>query len=73
MKDYHINIFWSDDDDCCVADIPSLRYCSALGRTPHEALAEVLIAKDAWLEVGRDDGLPIPEPTYRPLIYQVAG
>jgi predicted RNase H-like HicB family nuclease len=73
MRDYHINIFWSDEDGGYIADIPDLRYCSAFGLTPQEALAELLIAKEAWLEVAREDGLPIPEPTYRPLIYQIAG
>ena len=68
MKDYYINVFWSDEDDCYVANIPDLRYCSAFGDTPQDALAEVLVAKDAWLEVAREDKMPIPEPTYRLLI-----
>ena len=41
MKDYHINIFFSDEDDGYVADIPDLAMCSAFGNTPAEALAEV--------------------------------
>jgi predicted RNase H-like HicB family nuclease len=71
-KDYHINIFWSSEDDCYVADIPDLRSCSAFGNTPEEALAEVQIAKGAWLEVARELGKPIPKPRYKPLIYQAA-
>jgi predicted RNase H-like HicB family nuclease len=72
VKDYHINIFWSDADDCYVADIPDLRYCSAHGPTPQDALAEVLTAKQLWLDVARAEGKPIPRPRYRPAIYQVA-
>jgi predicted RNase H-like HicB family nuclease len=72
MKDYHVNIFYSDEDECYIADIPDLKYCSAHGLTQEEALHEVLIAKAAWLEVARQEGLPIPEPRYRPAIYQVA-
>ena len=72
MKDYHINIFYSEEDEEYVADIPDLKYCSASGATPEEALREVLLAKVLWLEVARDKGLPIPEPRYRPAIYQVA-
>jgi len=72
MKDYHINIFYSQEDECYIADIPDLKYCSAHGDTPEQALREVLIAKEAWLEVAREEGLPIPEPRYRPAIYQVA-
>lgn len=72
MKDYHINIFYSEDDGEYIADIPDLKYCSASGATQEEALREVLLAKELWLEVARDKGLPIPEPKYRPAIYQVA-
>ena len=72
MKDYHINVFYSDDDDGYIADIPDLTHCSAFGETPEEALGEVLRAKDAWLEAARAGGKQIPEPRYRPLIYQVA-
>ena len=72
MKDYHINIFHSEEDESYIADIPDLKYCSAHGETPEAALHEVLIAKEAWLEVAREEGLPIPEPRYRPAIYQVA-
>ncbi len=70
MKDYHINIFYSDEDESYIADIPDLEPCSASGNTPEEALAEVLIAKELWLEVARDKGYPIPEPRYRPIFYQ---
>lgn len=72
MKDYHINIFYSEEDEEYIADIPDLKYCSASGANQEEALKEVLVAKELWLEVARDKGLPIPEPKYRPAIYQVA-
>jgi predicted RNase H-like HicB family nuclease len=70
MKDYHINIFWSDEDGGYIADLPDLATCSAFGSTPEQALAEVEIAKEAWLAVAREEGKPIPEPRYRPAIYQ---
>ncbi len=72
MKDYHINIFYSDEDGGYLADIPDLTYCSAFGETPGEALSEVLKAKEAWLESARAGGKHIPMPYYRPVIYQVA-
>jgi predicted RNase H-like HicB family nuclease len=72
MKDYHINIFYSAEDNAYIADIPDLKYCSAHGETPQEALAEVLTAKEAWLAVAREQGQQIPKPKYRPAIYQVA-
>ena len=58
MKDYHINVFYSDDDECYIADIPDLKFCSAFGSTPEEAVREVEIAKTAWLEAARAAGLP---------------
>ena len=64
---YHINIFWSDEDDCFIATVPDLRGCSAWGDTPEKALTEVQIAKELWLEVARENHMPIPEPSYRPL------
>ena len=72
MNDYHINIFASAEDGGYIADIPDLAYCSAFGATPEEALAEVLKAKTAWLEAAKAEGKPVPIPTYRPIIYQVA-
>ena len=73
MSDYHINIFYSEEDGGYVADIPDLDACSAFGSTPEQALAELEIAKKAWLQAARDAGKPVPPPRYRPLIYQTAG
>ncbi|GAB4439501.1 MAG: hypothetical protein Kow0031_21410 [Anaerolineae bacterium] len=72
MKDYHINIFYSEEDEGYIADIPDLKHCSAFGETPAGALAEVELAKTAWLEAARAAGKPIPPPKYRPIIYQLA-
>jgi predicted RNase H-like HicB family nuclease len=70
MKDYHINIFYSEEDDGYIADIPDLKACSAFGKTPEEALKEVQVAKTTWIEAARAEGIPIPPPRYRPAIYQ---
>ncbi len=70
MKDYHINIFYSEEDGGYIADIPDLESCSAFGATPEEALAEVKRAKATWLEAARQAGKPVPPPRYRPVIYQ---
>ena len=69
MKDYHINIFYSEEDGGYIADIPDLEHCSAFGETPEEALSQVEIAKEAWIEAARQAGKPIPSPRYRPAIY----
>jgi predicted RNase H-like HicB family nuclease len=72
MKHYHINIFYSDEDGGYIADIPDLTACSAFGETPDEALRQVEVAKQAWLAAARKARKPIPEPKYRPAIYQLA-
>ena len=72
MNNYHINIFYSMDDEGYIADIPDLTFCSAFGETPEKALAEALVAKKLWLEAAEETGKEIPEASYRPMIYQVA-
>ena len=72
MQDHHINVFYSQDDRGYIADIPDLKFCSAFGETPEEALREVLRAKDAWLAAAREAQRPIPRPRYRPVLYEAA-
>jgi predicted RNase H-like HicB family nuclease len=69
VKDYHINIFYSEKDQGYIADIPDLAMCSAFGQTPVEALAKVEQAKERWLEAASAEEKPVPEPHYRPDIY----
>ncbi len=69
MNDYHINVFYSDEDGGYIADVPDLDACSAFGEDPSQALSEVLLAKEAWIAAARDSGRPIPEPRYRPALY----
>jgi predicted RNase H-like HicB family nuclease len=71
MKDYHVNVFYSDADGGYIADIPDLRYCSAFGETPAEALEEVEKAKRAWLAAAKAARKPVLKPRYRPVIYQL--
>jgi predicted RNase H-like HicB family nuclease len=72
MKDYHINIFYSEEDGGYIADIPDLEACSAFGETPDEALHEVEVAKELWLKAAKAEHKRIPVPRYRPAIYQLA-
>ncbi|TYQ30865.1 type II toxin-antitoxin system HicB family antitoxin [Pseudanabaena sp. UWO310] len=71
MKDYQINIFYSEEDGANIADIPDLKYCSAIAETPQQALNEVMLAKTAWLEAAKAENKTIPKPRYRPVIYQI--
>ncbi|HVK39156.1 MAG TPA: type II toxin-antitoxin system HicB family antitoxin [Candidatus Kapabacteria bacterium] len=68
MSDYHIIVFYSDEDGGWIADIPDLTRCSAFGSTPEEAVREVTVAKVAWLEAARNSGRLVPTPTDRPAL-----
>ncbi len=70
MSDYHINIFYSDEDGGYIADIPDLEACSAFGTTAEQALAEVKRAMVVWIATAKQAGKPVPLPRYRPAIYQ---
>ena len=71
MDHYHVNVFWSDEDACWVADVPDLAHCSALAASPEEALREVQLAKALWIAAAQASGRVVPTARYRPVIYQV--
>jgi predicted RNase H-like HicB family nuclease len=62
---YEIILYWSDDDQAFIAEVPELAGCAADGATRLEALhaAELVIAE--WLETAKELGRPIPEPKGR--------
>ncbi|MBP7964899.1 MAG: type II toxin-antitoxin system HicB family antitoxin [Caldilineaceae bacterium] len=62
---YSFSIFYSEKDGGYIADIPDLRFCSAFGNTPEDALSEVQIAKTAWLEAAQTSGKTIPSPFFK--------
>jgi len=72
MKDYHINIYFSEPDDGYVADIPDLSIYSPPVKTPAEALTAIEQAKKQWLESATAEQRPIPEPRYRSDTYNPA-
>ena len=72
LPKYHINVFFSSDDRAYIADVPDLKYCSAHGKTPQEALRQVLVAIDAWVATAKAHGKRVPKPRYRPMIYAAA-
>lgn len=57
---YLIRTFWSDEDQCYVAEVPELRGCSGLGPTPEKATREAQKSIDNWMRVAKREGLPIP-------------
>ena len=66
------NCFWRDADEAYIAGVPDLRYCSAHGEMPEEALREILIARKLWLETAREVGIPLPDPRQSPYLPELA-
>ena len=65
---YAIEIFYSDEDEGYIAVVPELPGCSAFGETEEEALGEVKIAMELWLETARKEGRIIPQPHSKELL-----
>jgi len=71
MKDkwkYEIIIYWSEDDQAYIAEVPELPGCAADGPTYKQALANVEAIIREWIETAKKLKRPIPEPKGR-LIY----
>jgi predicted RNase H-like HicB family nuclease len=62
---YPIEVHWSVEDKAWIADVPALRHCMAHGSTVHDAVVEVEIAAEAWLDAARAAGRPVPGPSNR--------
>ena len=68
MIRYEIILCWSEEDHAFIAEVPELPGCMADGATYQEALANVEVVIQEWIETARELGRPIPEPKGR-LIY----
>jgi len=62
---YEIILYWSDEDDAFIAEVPELPGCAADGVTRQEALANAETVITEWLDTARELGRPIPEPKGR--------
>ena len=60
---YRIDVTWDAQDEVWVADVPDLPFCTAHGPTPHDAVAEVELALQAWLDAARRTGRAVPPPS----------
>ena len=63
MHRYEIIIYWSEEDQVFVAEVPELPGCAAHGASPSSALTEAEEAISLWLDTAREFGEPIPAPT----------
>ena len=69
MHKYEIIIYWSNDDQVFIADVPELPGCMAHGASPDKALANAQEAMQLWLDTAQEFGDPVPEPKGRRLVY----
>jgi predicted RNase H-like HicB family nuclease len=69
MYKYEIIMYWSNEDDAFVAEVPELPGCMAHGNTKEDALKNINEAMELWIDVARDNGDPIPEPKGHRLVY----
>lgn len=65
MSKYEIILYWSDDDQAFIAEVPELAGCAADGSTRQEALANAETVIEEWIETARGLGRPVPEPKGR--------
>jgi predicted RNase H-like HicB family nuclease len=65
MSKYEVILYWSEEDQAVIAEVPELPGCAADGATYQEALTNVEVIIQEWLETARELGRPIPEPKGR--------
>jgi predicted RNase H-like HicB family nuclease len=62
MLNYEVVIYWSEEDDVFVAEVPELPGCAAHGDSHEAALASVKEAMQLWIDTAREFGDPVPKP-----------
>ena len=68
MYKYEVIVYWSEDDEAYIAEVPELPGCMADGATYEEALKNVQVIISEWIETATALGREIPIPKGR-LIY----
>ena len=66
---YEVIIYWSQEDEAFVAEVPELAGCAAHGPTQEAALSAAQEAIRLWIDTAKEFGDPIPEPKGRRLIF----
>lgn len=69
MHKYEIIIYWSDEDKSFIAEVPELPGCMADGETHAEAIKNVQLIIEEWIETAKKLGRKIPKPKGRKLQY----
>lgn len=69
MYKYEVIIYWSDEDQAFLAEVPELPGCMADGSTYQNALQNVQIVINEWIETAKQNNRKIPKPIGRKLQY----
>ena len=69
MDKYEVIIYWSNEDQVFVAEVPELPGCTAHGKTQAAALSSAREAMALWVRTAKEFGDAIPEPKGRRLVY----
>ena len=69
LNKYEIIIYWSEEDQAFVADVPELPGCMAHGDTYDSALANIKNAMNLWINTAKEFNDPIPVPIGRRLAF----
>jgi len=62
---YEMIIYWSEQDQAFIAEVPELPGCMADGETYQQAVAKAQVIIEEWLETAKELGRPIPQPKGR--------
>jgi len=62
---YEIILYWSDEDQAVIAEVPELPGCAADGKTYEDALTNVQTIIDEWIKTASDLGREVPKPKGR--------
>ena len=65
MYKYETIIYWSNEDDAYIAEVPELPGCVSDGKTHEEVLKNIKIVIDEWIETAKSIGRSVPEPKGR--------
>jgi len=66
---YEIIIYWSETDNCYIAEVPELAGCMSDGKTYKDCLSNLEVIIEEWIETAKELGRPIPIPIRKKLMY----
>lgn len=62
---YEVIVYWSEEDEAYIAEVPELAGCMADGKTYEEVINNVQVVISEWIETAKTEGRSIPRPKGR--------